>query len=160
MTTQPERPYKRPVSVLVLLYSPAGRVLLLERADKAGYWQSVTGSVEAGETPFQAALREVAEETGFVASPDALCDWHYCSEYEIYPHWRHRYPPGTTRNTEHVFSLCLAETHPVRLAAGEHVAWGWYEVGPAADKVFSPSNRDALLRLPQYWHAACLFRSG
>lgn len=145
---QPEtpKPPKRPVSVLVLLHDGQGSALLLERADRAGYWQSVTGSLEAGETPFQAALRETAEETGVILSAEQLRDWHHHTEYEIYSHWRHRYPPGTTRNIEHWFSARVADPAQVRLSA-EHTASRWLPLAEAAAIVFSPSNRDALLRL-------------
>lgn len=140
--------HKRPVSVLVVIHNPAGEILLLERADRAAFWQSVTGSLEADETPLQAAVREVGEETGIVASSSQLHDWHYSSEYEIYPHWRHRYAPGVTRNLEHVFSLCVAADTVVQLAAGEHVNWGWFAPIAAARLVFSPSNREAIQALP------------
>ena len=99
-STAPTAAYKQPVSVLVLIYGTDGRILLLERADRPGFWQSVTGSLEAGETPLQAALREVGEETGLQqTATQALYDWQHSSEYEIYAHWRHRYAPGVTRNT-------------------------------------------------------------
>lgn len=141
------KPLKRPVSVLVVLHDGAGMALLLLRADKEGFWQSVTGSLEAGETPFQAALREVTEETGQVLAPQELHDWQYSTEYEIYPHWRYRYPPGVVRNTEHWFSACIPPDAAVRLAEGEHTAWQWLPLAEAAERVFSPSNREALLRL-------------
>ena len=144
-----QRGYKQPVSVLVVIHNPAGEILLLERADRAGFWQSVTGSLEEGETPFQAALREVAEETGVAASAAVLHDWHYSSEYAIYAHWRHRYAPGVTHNREHVFSLCIESDAAVKLAVGEHVAWGWFAPAAAAERVFSPSNREAILALSQ-----------
>lgn len=137
--------WKQPVSVLVLLHDGAGQALMLERADRAGFWQSVTGSVEAGETPFEAALRETAEETGIVLTAAQLCDWQYATEYEIYPHWRHRYAPGVTRNTEHWFSARIPRQSAVVLS--EHTAWCWLNVREAAALAFSPSNRQALLRL-------------
>ncbi|MDO4694527.1 MAG: dihydroneopterin triphosphate diphosphatase [Eikenella sp.] len=139
--------FKRPVSVLVVLHDGGGRALLLERADRAGFWQSVTGSLEAGETPAAAALREVGEETGLLLPPERLADWHLSTSYEIYPHWRHRYPPGTTHNTEHTFSAIIPADAPVRLAPREHRAWMWLPLAEAARKVFSPSNCAALLRL-------------
>ena len=141
------KPPKRPVSVLVLLHDGAGHVLLLERADRAGFWQSVTGSLEDGETPVQAALREVAEETGILLAPEELKDWHTQNEYEIYVHWRHRYAPGVPRNTEHVFSARIPAASPVRLSAREHRAYRWLPLAEAANLAFSPSNREALLRL-------------
>ena len=90
---------KRPQSVLVLIHSDGGDILLIERAKHPGYWQSVTGSIESGETPERAAQREVEEETGIVAPAGAFDRWHHSSRFEIYPIWRHRYPPGVTHNT-------------------------------------------------------------
>lgn len=139
--------YKQPVSVLVLIHDQCGRILLLERADRPGFWQSVTGSREGNEDLLYTAQREVQEETGIAAAPADFRDWHESSVYEIYPHWRHRYAPGVTRNTEHVFSLCVPCDTPVCLSPREHLQFGWYDVNEAARKVFSPSNRDALRHL-------------
>lgn len=141
--------HKLPLSVLVLIYNELGQILLLHRADRAGFWQSVTGSLEAGEAPAQAAWREVREETGLQMETKDLYDWHYSSEYEIYPHWRHRYAPGVSHNTEHVFSLCVSSDSPIVIAEREHTQWGWFTRQAAANKVFSPSNRAAILALPQ-----------
>lgn len=140
--------YKRPVSVLVVIYTRNLDVLLLERTDHPGYWQSVTGSVEAGETLMQTAVREVREETGIDAEQYRLTDWHTQNSYEIYPQWRHRYAPGTTHNTEHVFGLKLPFMLPVELSPREHLRHHWWPWQDAAEKVFSPSNRTAILRLP------------
>ena len=139
--------YKRPESVLVVLHDGQGRALMLERVSPPGFWQSVTGSLEEGETPFATALREVAEETGILLAPEELKDWHTQNEYEIYEHWRHRYAPGVTRNTEHVFSARIPAAGPVSLSAREHRAHRWLPLAEAASLAFSPSNREALLRL-------------
>ena len=126
------------------------QVLLLERADHPGYWQSVTGSCEPGETLFETAIREVREETGIDATLYKLTDWKTENVYEIYPHWRYRYLPGITQNTEHVFGLELPEDVPIKLAAREHLNYQWLAWQDAAEVVFSSSNREAILQLPQH----------
>ncbi len=140
---------KKPVSVLVLIHTPDLEVLLLERAAHPGYWQSVTGSQEGEETLHETAVREVAEETGIAVSPQDLTDWRLSNRFEIFPEWRHRYPPGVTENLEHVFSLQLPASCPVTVAAGEHLGYVWLPWQAAARKVFSWSNRDAILMLPR-----------
>ncbi len=141
--------YKQPVSALVLVYTPDLRVLLIERADYPDHWQSVTGSLEPGEGLRDAAMRELAEETGIDARDyGGLSDWNWSNVYEIFPKWRHRYPPGTTHNTEHVFALAVPHPIPVRLAPHEHVRHAWLPWREAAAKCFSWSNRDAILALP------------
>ena len=140
--------YKQPVSVLVVIHTPALEVLLLERAAHAGYWQSVTGSREADEALIEAAHREVLEETGLDSHHFRLSDWQQTNTYEIFPEWRHRYAPGVTQNTEHVFSLELPAIQPVRIAPGEHLAYAWHPWQEAAERCFSASNRDAILALP------------
>jgi len=142
--------YKIPISTLVLVHTPDLRVLLLERADYPGHWQSVTGSQEAGETLQQTATRELAEETGIDASAyGEVVDWQLRNEYEIFARWRHRYPPGTTHNTEHVFSLQVPDAIEVRLAPKEHLAYAWLPWAEAAPKCFSWSNRQAINELPR-----------
>ncbi len=141
--------HKQPISALVVIYTTALDVLLLERADYAGAWQSVTGSREGEETLRETAIREVAEETGLDAARYALTDWQVQNEYEIYHRWIHRYPPGTTHNTEHVFGLQLPQQTPIQLAPKEHVKYLWLPWQEAAEKVFSPSNRAAIMQLPQ-----------
>ena len=141
--------YKIPVSVLVVIHTPELQVLLLERADRPGFWQSVTGSQDAGETLLETARREVFEETGLDAGCYGLADWRRQNEYEIYRRWRSRYAPGVTHNTEHVFSLQLPQALPVTLAAKEHLQYVWLPWRDAADKVFSWSNADAIRELPE-----------
>lgn len=138
---------KRPVSVLVVIHDLALNILLLERAAHAGYWQSVTGSQETGESLRETAAREVAEETGFVCSPDKLCDWRMTNRFEIFAEWRDRYPVGVTHNVEHVFSLCVPGGTPVAPAPGEHRAACWRPWRDAAAACFSWTNRDAILML-------------
>ncbi len=141
--------FKHPVSVLVIIHTPGLEVLLLERATHPGYWQSVTGSQETGESLRTTARREVAEETGILAPADQFRDWSLANTFEIFAEWRHRYAPGVTRNTEHVFSLQVATAQSVRLSAEEHLNWLWLPWESAAEKCFSWSNRDAILMLPE-----------
>jgi len=142
------RAYKIPVSVLVVIHTPELHVLLLERADRPGFWQSVTGSQDAGETLRATAQREVGEETGLDAGRYELIDWRKRNEFEIYRHWRNRYAPGVTHNMEHVFSLELPQALPVALAAREHLQYLWLPWREAADKVFSWTNAEAIRELP------------
>jgi dATP pyrophosphohydrolase len=142
--------YKIPVSALVLVHTPDLRVLLIERADARGYWQSVTGSQEPGEALIATATRELLEETGIdAAEQGGLVDWRMSNVYEIYPRWRHRYAPGTTSNTEHVFALEVPAPVPVRLDPREHLAHLWLPWEEAAARCFSWSNRDAIRCLPE-----------
>jgi len=132
------------------VYTTDLRVLLIERADAPGFWQSVTGSQEAGETLVETATRELFEETRIDATQyGGLVDWNLSNVYEIYPRWRHRYARGTTHNTEHVFALQVPETVPVTLDPREHRAYVWLPWEEAAAKCFSWSNRDAIRMLPQ-----------
>ncbi|MFN0038262.1 MAG: dihydroneopterin triphosphate diphosphatase [Burkholderiales bacterium] len=140
--------FKTPVSVLVIIYTRDLQVLLLERADHPGFWQSVTGSQDAGETLAETARREVAEETGIAVADHLLSDWQIHNQYEIYPQWRWRYAPGVTHNVEHVFGLCLPAPIPVSISAREHLGYVWMPHEQAADKVFSWSNAKMLRLLP------------
>jgi dATP pyrophosphohydrolase len=146
-------PHNIPVSVLVVIHTSDLQVLLIERADKAGFWQSVTGSLDAADEPLlHTATRELFEETGIVADGHtiALRDWHMSNVYEIYPVWRHRYAPGVTHNTEHVFSVCVPRDISVTLSPREHLNFEWLPYLEAADRCFSSSNAEAILQLPMH----------
>ena len=149
-------PPKIPQSVLVVIHSPELEVLLIERADHAGYWQSVTGSRDFADEPLiETAAREVAEETGIVVGSadvpaSSLRDWQLRNVYDIYPQWLHRYAPGVTRNTEHVFGLVVPRGIAITLAPREHLHYEWLPWREAADRCFSPSNAEAILHLPRF----------
>ena len=147
--------FKIPESVLVVIHTPALEVLLIERADHPGFWQSVTGAKDALNEPLlHTAVREVWEETGIHAQPQDLRDWALSNVYEIYPAWRQRYAPGVRRNTEHVFSLCVPAATAVTLSAREHTAYQWLPYLAAADQCYSPSNAEAVLLLPKFISSA------
>jgi len=140
---------KIPESVLVVIHTADLQVLLLERADRPGYWQSVTGSKDAVDEPvLLTCQREVMEETGLDTARFVLRDWAVRNRYEIYPQWRHRYPEGVTHNVEHVFGLCLPQIEPVRIAPREHLSYQWLPWDEAARRCFSPSNVEAIRQLP------------
>ncbi len=144
--------FKIPRSVLVVIHTPALDVLLIERAATPGFWQSVTGSLDAEDEPFEAAAaREVMEETGLdVNAPGhVLSDWQLQNTYEIYPEWQHRYAPGVWQNTERVFGLCVPAPVSVRLSPREHRAQRWCSWLEAADICYSASNAEAVLWLPR-----------
>jgi dATP pyrophosphohydrolase len=139
--------YKIPISVLVVVYTVNRDVLLLERADHPGYWQSITGSQDPDESLWQTAVREVKEETGLVADQFELKDWHIQNQYEIFQEWRWRYAPEVTHNTEYVFGLKLPEIMPISIASREHLSLTWLPWNEAAEKVFSWSNAEAIRKL-------------
>ena len=147
---------KIPESVLVVIHTPTLDVLLIERADKPGFWQSVTGSKDRLDEPLiETCTREVAEETGIVIGSDAvpltaLRDWQLANVYEIYPVWRQRYAAGVTHNTEHVFGLSVPGGTAVTLNPREHLHFAWLPWREAADRCFSPSNAEAVLQLPHF----------
>jgi dATP pyrophosphohydrolase len=141
---------KIPESVLVVIHTPDARVLLLERADHPGFWQSVTGSKDAlEEAPRDTCIREVQEETGIDANRFRLIDWDHQNRYEIFAHWRHRYPEGVTHNTEYVFGLLLPEPVAVTIAPREHLQYAWLPWQEAAERCFSWSNAQAIRELPK-----------
>ena len=143
--------FKIPESVLVVIHTPGLEVLLINRADAPGFWQSVTGAKDrVAESLAEVAAREVREETGIDAATGRLVDWNLENVYDIYPRWRHRYAPGVSRNTEHVFGLCVPAGTPVTLSPREHTAYRWLPWRQAADACFSPSNAEAILLLPQF----------
>ena len=148
--------FKIPQSVLVVIHTPDLDVLLINRADAPDFWQSVTGAKDdVAETLEATAVGEVFEETGIdcrAGTPlhAGLADWGLENVYDIYPRWLHRYAPGVTRNTEHVFGLRVPAATPVTLNPREHTGYRWLPWREAADACFSPSNAEAILLLPQF----------
>ena len=149
MTTAVGEQYKRPESVLVVVYTETGKVLLLRRADHEDFWQSVTGSMRWDETdPMQTAIRELKEETGIDAG-DVLVNLNLSHQYEIFPQWRHRYAPDITHNTEHVFALKLPKVVDIRLNPNEHQEAVWLSFDDAVERLGSWTNRKVVDHLKQ-----------
>ncbi len=145
--------YKIPRSVLVVIHTADLQVLLIQRADTEGFWQSVTGAKDHPDESVEAtAVREVMEETGIDARASGceLRDWGLENVYEIYPRWRHRYAPGVTHNTEHLFGLRVPAGTAVRLSPREHTDYQWLPWRAAAEACASPSNAEACLLLPRF----------
>lgn len=138
------------MSVMIVVYTREQEVLLLQRQQPFVFWQSVTGSLEPGETPADAARREFREETGLVEN-HALADTGISRTFTIDPRWRDRYAPGVTENTEHEWHCCLQEKAPVKLCAREHAEYGWFGIDDAIDRVWSWTNREALENLRAGW---------
>jgi len=135
--------FKRPVSVLVVVYNAAGEFLLLNRATPPGFWQSVTGSLNPGESPRNAALRELAEETGLLGA-SSLIDLRQSRLFPIIPPWHKRYAPGVCFNREHWFGVRLRYRRLVRLNPGEHTEACWLRLDKALALAGSSTNREAL----------------
>jgi dATP pyrophosphohydrolase len=146
MTT--DRRFKRPESVLVVIYTRSRECLLLERAEPRGYWQSVTGSLRWDETPAECAARELHEETGLQA--DGLFDARHERVFPIFPEFRHRYAPGAENNLEHLWYLERPAIEPVRIDSREHVAYAWLPIGEAIARASSWTNREALENLERW----------
>ncbi len=154
---QPAKKFKRPESVLVVVYTRTGKVLLLHRSappSATPLWQSVTGSLTWEETsPVEAARRELHEETGLIPSGDVpeategLRDLQHSSRYPILPAWRQRYAPEVRENTEHAFALELPAEILITVNPAEHDAYGWFPFAEAAEKVFSWTNREVIQKL-------------
>ena len=138
--------YRRPESVLVLVYADCANVLVLRRVRPFDFWQSVTGCLDAGETPACAARREVLEETGITAV-DRLENTGIARTFEIDGRWRARYAPGVTANLEHEFRLRVPAPQAVCLDRAEHSSCEWVDIDTALERVWSWTNREALERL-------------
>ncbi len=143
--------YKRPESVLVVVHSSDGVILLLKRTDIEDFWQSVTGSLKWGETAPAAAVRELKEETGINAGL-RLVDWRYSVRFDIIDKFKNRYRPGTIQNLENLYSIEIERDHPIKLDPHEHITYQWNSVPQAMERTWSWSNRDAIAAVAKkYW---------
>lgn len=144
---RPGESYKRPESVLVVVHTVGGKILLLKRVRPRDFWQSVTGSLKwPDETPWRAAQRELLEETG-IAAVRGLRDWHRRVRFPINPAWSGRFAPGVRENLEHMFSLVVPREWAVILNTREHTDYDWVDVGVAERRVWSWTNKAAIRRV-------------
>lgn len=143
----PPTEFRLPLSILVVVYTGEGKVLLLRRSRPFDFWQSITGSLQAGETHAQAAVRELGEETGLAAEEGTLAFSGNERRFTIDPRWRHRYAPGVTENAEFEWRYRLQAPQPVRLNHREHSEYCWEPIDVAIERVWSWTNREALVGL-------------
>ena len=125
MDTYALRGAGRSLEVLALRRGPNGR--------NPGSWETVHGTIEAGETPVDASLRELREETGLVpkqfynlSRTDAFYQ-HRTDELALIP----------------VFAAFVAADAPVTLSA-EHDRAEWLGVRDAAGRFAWPRERRAV----------------
>ena len=137
---------RRPESVLVVVYTDGLDVLLLKRIEPFSFWQSVTGSLDPGESAADTALRELREETG-LAGEGHLTDTGLSRVFTIDPRWLHKYPPGITENREYEWHYRLPGCIDITADPDEHSAWGWFPIEEAINRVWSWTNREALEQL-------------
>ena len=130
---------------MIVIYTAAGEFLLMERRRPAGFWQSVTGSLEWGETADDAARRELIEETGITQG--FLRNLQWTQVFEILPSFGKTYAPGITTNLEHAFALKLLERVPVTLSVKEHLQYRWASGAEAVGTVSSSTNRAVIQQL-------------
>ncbi len=138
--------FRRPESVLVIVYSDDGQALLLRRRRPFEFWQSVTGSLLVGESHEEAARRELAEETG-LGTEGRLEYTGVSRQFAIDPRWRDRFAPGVVENVEFEWRYRLPEVADIALERDEHSACRWLPIAEAAEAVWSWTNRDALWNL-------------
>jgi dATP pyrophosphohydrolase len=137
--------FRRPESVLIVIYTATGEFLLLERRKPPGFWQSVTGSLEWGETADACARRELVEETGITQG--VLVNLQWTKVYDVLPAFGKKYAPGVTRNLEHAFALKLRERVSVTLSESEHVQYRWLPAAQAIALASSSTNRAVIQQL-------------
>jgi dATP pyrophosphohydrolase len=128
------------------VYTDDAKVLLLKRSQPFAFWQSVTGSLEAGESPADAAQRELLEETG-LSGDGQLIVTGAARTFTIDPRWRDRYATNITENTEHEWHYRLPAVVEINIDNSEHSAYRWFDIGDAIDAVWSWTNKEALQSL-------------
>ena len=142
MILEPE--YRLNVGLIII--NDKGKLLLCKRKG-TNNWQFPQGGIDEGETPLEAAKRELYEETGIKDQEFPIHNWEFSQEYEIFEHWRYRYPPSVSSNTEHVFSVELPKKIAIKIAPKEHKDFKWVPINDAIEMVFSDTNADALRKL-------------
>ncbi len=142
---------KIPISTQIIVFTNQKQILLLQRKDNPNYWQSVTGSLEINEAPRDCAIRELYEETNLNAYQYNFFSLGHMNQYTIYPEWRHRYEDGVNNNTEHLFALQLPKKENIIINKEEHLSYKWLNLEDAIKKVFSWTNRKALIKFKKLY---------
>ena len=133
---------RRPVSVLVVVHTD-DHALLLRRTSPFDFWQSITGSLQDGESHADAARRELAEETGLTDEGE-LKYTGVSRQFAIDPRWRDKFGPGVVENVEFEWRYRLPSAASIQLSDREHSAFEWSPIADAIERVWSWTNRDAL----------------
>jgi dATP pyrophosphohydrolase len=142
---------KIPVSAQVIIFCSPKQILLLQRKDNPNYWQSITGSIEKSESPWNCAIREVYEETALDTNKHNLFDLSERNQYKIYNEWAHRYEKNINFNIEHIFALHLNKKENIIINPEEHLDYAWFNLPDAIEKVFSWTNRKALIKFKELY---------
>ncbi len=143
---EPGSTYRRPISVLVVVFTDDAQVLLLRRHQPFDFWQSVTGSVKKDESHADAAARELQEETGLIEEGE-LSYSDVSRQFVIDPRWRDRFAPGIVENVEFEWRYRLRAVSEIKLNKEEHSEYRWLPIDEASETVWSWTNRDAIKQL-------------
>ena len=130
------RPYREGVGIVLLNHR--GLVFVGRRSDTPGAWQMPQGGIDRGETPREAAIRELEEETG-TDKAEFVAESRGWLSYDLPPEIAARVWDGRYRGQRQkwfAFRFTGADAD-IRLDAGrpEFDAWKWVAPEEIADEI-------------------------